>query len=145
MLVDRQRFLMLVLGLGVGRVAAGCIVVEDPAPQQGDTTSGGDRTVDANAAYEPGAECVSWDATGECVGYAYDQTAPTDECTGWDPSGECVAWGDSAGPVDECVNWDPSGECIGWESDGSGYAPTQECVSWDPSGECIGWQPAYES
>jgi hypothetical protein len=142
--VDRQKFLMLVLGLGVGRVASGCVVVESPPPDDGtrqaDQTAGGD-----TAAYEPGAECVSWDATGECVQYAYDQTAPADECVGWDPSGECIQWAsDSTAPTDECVNWDPSGECIGWASDG-GYAPTQECVSWDPSGECVGWQPAYES
>lgn len=138
--VDRQKFLMLVLGLGVGRVATGCFVVEEQPADSSDSqaTAGGDQ-----AAYEPGAECVSWDATGECVGYAYDQAGPVDECTGWDPSGECVQWAGTA-PADECVNWDPSGECIGWAGD-QGYAPTEECVSWDPSGECIGWQPAYES
>ena len=143
--VDRQKFLMLVLGLGVGRAAAGCVIVEEqPADGQStEATSGGDQTT--TAAYEPGAECVSWDATGECVGYAYDQTGPVDECAGWDPSGECIQWAsEGTGPVDECVSWDPSGECIGWASDG-GYAPTQECVGWDPSGECVSWQPAYES
>jgi hypothetical protein len=93
----------------------------------------------------PASECVDWDATGECVGWAGDgaesgepmEPLPADECVNWDPTGECIGWaGDSAAPANECVEWDPTGECIRWEA----VAPANECVSWDPTGECIGWE-----
>jgi len=150
MKIDRSQFLWLVMSMSLGH-GSGC-AGRRPAPATSsavdptvavspEPSAGGVRTPDVgvlpNVGFAPVDECVEWDPSGECVGWA-ELSGPADECVEWDPSGECVRWGELSGPADECVEWDPSGECVGW---GELAAPSDECVEWDPSGECVGWEP----
>ncbi|MBX3248435.1 MAG: hypothetical protein KF901_14745 [Myxococcales bacterium] len=82
MLIDRQHFLALVVGLGSSLACGGNDAPSEPTTRsEAEPTSDGDEVVageDDSVArgvlsdYEPAAECVEWDATGECVGYAPD-------------------------------------------------------------------------
>jgi hypothetical protein len=117
MSIDRKRFLMMAFSLSLGACGP-------KAPTTGGTMENNqtDNATTGDTGTAPADECVNWDPSGECIGWAGDTgAAPADECVNWDPSGECIGWaGDSTMPADECVDYDPSGECIQWAGDEMG-------------------------
>ena len=136
MQIDRHKFLMLALSMGLGRTMSGCIVEEHVAQSEPSPT-GGDEAVEPVVVSPVLAAPVA-------------ETAPADECVEWTPSGECIGWADddygavAEAPTSECVEWAPSGECTRMVSATHTMAPAYECIEWDPSGECIGWTPTSE-
>jgi hypothetical protein len=103
MLIDRNRFLALALGMSLGACGGG----QKPAPAPSNTSG----------AMEMGT-------TDEAGGTA--RTMDDLQCNGYDPTNECVSWNDGTvlqgyAPTSECIRWTPTDECNAWA-----YSPTGE-------------------
>ena len=93
MKIDRHKFLAIALSMGLGNTVAGCFVhvEEHPNGQAQEPQTAGRRQW---RIHRRAGECGPQNIV---VGGEVNQTAaPADECVEWDPSGECIGWAGQA-------------------------------------------------